>query len=72
MIPRKKKLTQELSRVRRDIENGKYFRVPSGRRIVKMPYDKRNVLFKGYPRRCRLERLLRYSRLIILGLKSNY
>ena len=33
MIPRRKKIITAMTKVRRDIENGEYKKVPSGKRI---------------------------------------
>ena len=72
MIDKRKPYEKIINKVRRDIENGKYDSLPSGRRIYRLKRDKKNVLFKGYPRRCKLERIMRYSRLTMMGLRTNY
>lgn len=71
MMKRRKSYLVEMIRNRRDIENGKIKKLKSARRLFKPKTDKRNVLFKGYPRRCKKQRIMRYARLIIMGLKKN-
>ena len=70
MLRRKKQLEFAIERVKRDIDNGKHGPLKGGRRIWRTtPHDSRNVLYKGYPRRCKLERIMRYGRLTIMGLR---
>jgi hypothetical protein len=68
MIKRKRQYELELRQNRRNIENGKHGKLQSGRRVRRIKHDPRNVLYKGYPRWCKYQRLMRYSRLIIMGL----
>ncbi len=72
MLARKKQMGFAIEKVKRDIDNGKHDTLKSGKRIWRIkPHDERNVLFKGYPRRCKLERIMRYGRLTIMGLRSS-
>ena len=53
MLKKKKILDIALKRVRREIDNNQIARPSSGMKITRLKHSKDNVLFKGYPRRCK-------------------